>query len=247
MTTESQIHQHPLSRPILWRSRITYTSAQKESIMQNKPNFPRFCAKNGYLEEKQTQNKANRIQFQTTRTKNKPKQTQFFTSFFLPILPIHPNQTQSVVSLSNLFKTTQACPERSTAKSKGLSRPSLWRRRTQQPRNFYFCNLAHKFVRSLLVTRITIEKENGAGGIRTPGTFRYNGFQDRRLKPLGHCSQVPATDNPCYSRQRLFQAHSAGSMSSARLPLLYKRRGRPARRSKNAIARLAGGAQDTRR
>ena len=28
----------------------------------------------------------------------------------------------------------------------------------------------------------------GAGGIRTPGTFRYNGFQDRRLKPLGHCS-----------------------------------------------------------
>jgi hypothetical protein len=29
---------------------------------------------------------------------------------------------------------------------------------------------------------------NGAGGIRTPGTFRYNGFQDRRLKPLGHCS-----------------------------------------------------------
>ena len=31
---------------------------------------------------------------------------------------------------------------------------------------------------------------NGAGGIRTPGTFRYNGFQDRRLKPLGHCSFV---------------------------------------------------------
>ena len=29
---------------------------------------------------------------------------------------------------------------------------------------------------------------NGAGGIRTPGAFRHNGFQDRRLKPLGHCS-----------------------------------------------------------
>lgn len=28
----------------------------------------------------------------------------------------------------------------------------------------------------------------GAGGIRTPGAFRHNGFQDRRLKPLGHCS-----------------------------------------------------------
>jgi hypothetical protein len=31
---------------------------------------------------------------------------------------------------------------------------------------------------------------NGAGGIRTPGAFRHNGFQDRRLKPLGHCSYV---------------------------------------------------------
>ena len=31
------------------------TSAQKYSFMQNKPNFPRFCVKNSYLEEKQTQ------------------------------------------------------------------------------------------------------------------------------------------------------------------------------------------------
>ena len=29
---------------------------------------------------------------------------------------------------------------------------------------------------------------NGGGGIRTPGTRRYSGFQDRRLKPLGHSS-----------------------------------------------------------
>ena len=29
---------------------------------------------------------------------------------------------------------------------------------------------------------------NGGGGIRTPGTFRYSGFQDRHLKPLGHSS-----------------------------------------------------------
>ena len=28
----------------------------------------------------------------------------------------------------------------------------------------------------------------GGGGIRTPGTLRHNGFQDRRLKPLGHTS-----------------------------------------------------------
>ncbi len=31
--------------------------------------------------------------------------------------------------------------------------------------------------------------ENGGGGrIRTHGTFRYNGFQDRRHRPLGHSS-----------------------------------------------------------
>ncbi len=29
----------------------------------------------------------------------------------------------------------------------------------------------------------------GAGGIRTHGTLRYNGFQDRLLKPLGHRSR----------------------------------------------------------
>ena len=28
----------------------------------------------------------------------------------------------------------------------------------------------------------------GEGGIRTPGPSRVNGFQDRRLKPLGHLS-----------------------------------------------------------
>ena len=28
----------------------------------------------------------------------------------------------------------------------------------------------------------------GERGIRTPGTFRYNGFQDRRFKPLSHLS-----------------------------------------------------------
>ncbi len=31
-------------------------------------------------------------------------------------------------------------------------------------------------------------KRNGGGGIRTPGTLRYNGFQDRHLQPLGHSS-----------------------------------------------------------
>ena len=38
--------------------------------MQNKANFPRFCAKNGYLEEKQSQFKANSKPI-------KPNQSQF--------------------------------------------------------------------------------------------------------------------------------------------------------------------------
>jgi len=42
--------------------------------MQNKPNFPRFYAKNGYLEEKQTQSKPIQTQF-------KANQTQFKANF----------------------------------------------------------------------------------------------------------------------------------------------------------------------
>ncbi len=30
--------------------------------------------------------------------------------------------------------------------------------------------------------------KSGDGGIRTPGTSRYNGFQDRRIRPLCHVS-----------------------------------------------------------
>jgi hypothetical protein len=29
----------------------------------------------------------------------------------------------------------------------------------------------------------------GERGIRTPGTSRYNGFQDRRIRPLCHLSE----------------------------------------------------------
>jgi hypothetical protein len=34
------------------------------------------------------------------------------------------------------------------------------------------------------------EKNGGEGGIRTPGTLRYNGFRDRRIKPLCHLSVI---------------------------------------------------------
>src|SRR5450759_1690576 len=57
----------------------------------------------------------------------------------------------------------------------------------------------------------------GGGGIRTPGTFRFNGFQDRRLKPLGHSS-----------------AHRPVGLPQARLSSL------PARLRGPALARTGG-------
>jgi len=63
------------------------------SIMQNKPNFPRFCAKNSLLEEKQTQFKPNRTQFQPTCAENKPNQTQFQTRHLL----INPMETKLLI------------------------------------------------------------------------------------------------------------------------------------------------------
>jgi hypothetical protein len=41
---------------------------------------------------------------------------------------------------------------------------------------------------------------SGERGIRTPGTSRFNGFQDRRDRPLCHLSNITAFDNGCKSR-----------------------------------------------
>ena len=35
---------------------------------------------------------------------------------------------------------------------------------------------------------------SGETGIRTPGTFQYNGFQDRRNRPLCHLSKTPLSE-----------------------------------------------------
>ena len=35
-------------------------------------------------------------------------------------------------------------------------------------------------------THISLKKYGGGGGIRTPGTVKPNGFQDRRIRPLCH-------------------------------------------------------------
>ncbi len=37
----------------------------------------------------------------------------------------------------------------------------------------------------------------GEGGIRTHGTFRFAGFQDQYLQPLGHLTKVGAKHNQC--------------------------------------------------
>ena len=40
-----------------------------------------------------------------------------------------------------------------------------------------------------IYTRSRAFKNGGERGIRTPGTFRLNGFQDRRNRPLCHLSE----------------------------------------------------------
>jgi len=53
--------------------------AQKNLFMQNKPNFPRFCAKNGYLGEKQTQSNPIQSQFKPNLKKAEMKLTSLKT------------------------------------------------------------------------------------------------------------------------------------------------------------------------
>ncbi len=77
---------------------FTYTSAQKYLIMQNKPNFPRFCAKNSYLQEKQTQSKPIQTHFQPKYAENKPNQTQFKTT------PTCPGQVSAKAGPSSSFR-----------------------------------------------------------------------------------------------------------------------------------------------
>ena len=36
--------------------------------------------------------------------------------------------------------------------------------------------------------------KSGETGIRTPGTSQYNGFQDRRNRPLCHLSKTPLSE-----------------------------------------------------
>jgi len=73
-------------RYTLYASRSVRTIAQKNLFMQNKPNFPRFCAKNGYLEEKQSQFKANQTQFKANSNPIKPNLKPASRSDSTPII-----------------------------------------------------------------------------------------------------------------------------------------------------------------
>ena len=59
----------------------------------------------------------------------------------------------------------------------------------------YFCYAAKtKNPRKVLIYRdflCFIILSSGETGIRTPGTSQYNGFQDRRNRPLCHLSKTP--------------------------------------------------------
>ena len=49
------------------------------------------------------------------------------------------------------------------------------------------------------------------GGIRTPGTSRYNGFQDRRIRPLCHASVISAISFVAFAT---FLTHSSGGSAA---------------------------------
>ena len=51
------------------------------------------------------------------------------------------------------------------------------------PKSTFWCRFWCKF-RNLLIFSVVC----GERGIRTPGTSQYNGFQDRRIRPLCHLS-----------------------------------------------------------
>jgi len=103
MTTKFQTN---LSRRSLWRRRITYTSAQKESIMQNKPNFPQFCAKNSYLEEKQTHSNPIFRVFFLTHFAHSPQSNPICSELACTACP--ELVKGNIIEVSNLFKTTPA-------------------------------------------------------------------------------------------------------------------------------------------
>ena len=83
-------------------SRIEYpvSIAQKNLFMQNKPNFPNatmnVCSAitMDYVNIRLRRRFKNKANSKPIQTQYKPNQTQFFALFILPMLPIHPNQTQ---------------------------------------------------------------------------------------------------------------------------------------------------------
>src|SRR3990167_5351429 len=82
-------------------------------------------------------------------------------------------------SFSLCFRTgTSALP---TARWRAISKMPFKLRKNTMPRR----NAPRQLLTIFLKVQI-----GGEGGIRTHGTLRHNGFQDRRLQPLSHLSNI---------------------------------------------------------
>ena len=55
-----------------------------------------------------------------------------------------------------------------------------------------------------MLTLLFFTHFGGEGGIRTPGTSQYNGFQDRRNRPLCHLSNADANIRTLFDFQSDF-------------------------------------------
>ena len=96
----------------------------------------------------------------------------------------------------------------------------------------------------ILVKRLTSQycvsalNNGGEGGIRTPGPLRVNGFQDRRLQPLGHLSEIHDSFSKRVTSPSRFVTHRQrfySALSALRFPAPLESRG-----SASCLARSAG-------
>ncbi len=93
-----------------------------------------------------------------------------------------------------------------------LLRSSMWRASRRVTRRGGITYVAEKSLNPI----DPAHNQNGWGGIRTPGTFRYSGFQDRRNRPLCHPSRIGKhrvfESRPPYLKLCLVLLYSMGCM-----------------------------------
>src|SRR5205814_1731293 len=84
-------------------------------------------------------------------------------------------------------------------------------------------------------------RSGGGGGIRTPGTLQSSGFQDRRLKPLGHSSTWRDASSFRFSSKSSAcpAAGSGGSAPGGTATWRFPRDPPPGPEKRNTVARSA--------